>query len=182
MVLAWDNWSTLSANVHKYIASQARCPTGLLVVNGAGLGQLVHIVCQCTYVYGISGKTSHFVPCHPPCRGCWWSMVLDNWSILRPSQDRCLSTFLHHGPTKRTGIMTTKANTPGTLHLQLPCALLLLFIFLMAMDSSCLYQMVQIQFMAKLGMLARVVSDHLHCAHGQLPLSLSSIYHWMHKF
>ncbi len=117
-MLTWDNWSTLSANLHKYMASQARHPTlshvtpppirviggqwcwpgiigphclpmcisiwhlrqdvplcpmshtppplGLLVPNGAGLGQLVHIVCQCTQVYGISGKTSHFVPCHAP--------------------------------------------------------------------------------------------------------------------
>ncbi len=75
MVLAWDNWSTLSANIHWYKASQARRPTlshvmppyrGFLVVNGAGLGQLVHIVCQWTLVHGISGKMSHILPCHAP--------------------------------------------------------------------------------------------------------------------
>ncbi len=36
--------------------------------------------------------------------------------------------FLYHGPTKINRIMATKANIPGTSHLQLPCALLLLLL------------------------------------------------------
>ena len=57
-----------------------------------------------------------------------------------------------------------------------------LFIFLMALDTSRMYQRVQIQFMMKLGMSAHAVSDHLRRAHGNLALSLSSIYRWMKKF
>ncbi len=127
MVLAWDNYLILSACVHKYmaslakyIASEARCPPfvlshnplyGVLVAYSAGQGQLIHIVCLCTQVYGISGqvhgisgKMSPFVPLHTPCMGCWWLKVLA-WD------------------------KTTKANNTGTSHLQLPCALLLLFVF-----------------------------------------------------
>ncbi len=57
-----------------------------------------------------------------------------------------------------------------------------LFIFFMALDTSRMYQCVQIQFMTKLGMSAHTVSEHLRCAHGNLALSLSSIYRWMKKF
>ena len=56
-----------------------------------------------------------------------------NWSCLElltsgANHARPVGLYLYHRPTKRTGIMTTKANTPGTSHLQLPCALLLLLI------------------------------------------------------
>ncbi len=89
----------------------------------------------------------------PPCRGYWWPMVLawDNWSIwsayvhkFMASQAKYIASearyppLSHHAPPSWMGYWwlmvlawdkTTKANNAGTSHLQLPCALLLLFLF-----------------------------------------------------
>ena len=101
--------------VHKYVASQARhpllscvpvpsCPLGVILgADGAGLEQLVHIVCmpisiatKCTAPWQLNASKLQFL--------CFW--------------------FSYGGLTKRKRIMTNKANTQGTSHVQLPCALL----------------------------------------------------------
>ncbi len=114
------------ASQAKYMASQARCSPlshhpplyGLLVAEGASLGQLIHIVCLYTQVYGISGqvydisgKISPFVPsCPPPCTGYWWLMVLarDNWSIL--------SACLHKYMACQAKYMASEARCPPLSH------------------------------------------------------------------